>query len=100
MSDYNAIMDQAAQYEKTAGIILGGGIAKHHTIISNLINGGFDYAVYVNSSSPYRGSLSSATTQEAKSWGKVKEDAKSITLHGDAGILFPLIVASLSEFFQ
>mgnify|MGYP000215173298 CR=1 FL=1 len=30
----------------TLGIILGGGIAKHHTIISNIING-LDYAIYV-----------------------------------------------------
>ena len=57
---------------------MGGGIAKHHTIISNLINNGFDYAVYVNSSSPYHGSLSSATTQEAKSWGKIKEELELV----------------------
>ena len=57
--------------EKTLGIILGGGIAKHHTIISNILKG-LDYAVYVNSSSPYHGSLSGATTSEAKSWGKIK----------------------------
>ncbi|MBI2208572.1 deoxyhypusine synthase [Candidatus Woesearchaeota archaeon] len=98
LSDFNNIINQAMQYEKTAGIILGGGIAKHHTIISNLMNNGFDYAVYVNSSSPYRGSLSSATTEEAKSWGKVKEDAKSITIHGDASIIFPLLVAPIEEF--
>ena len=98
VSDFNKIMDQVMKYEKTGGIILGGGIAKHHTIISNLINNGFDYAVYVNSSSPYHGSLSSATTQEAKSWGKIKENAKSVTIHGDAGILFPLLVGSVDEF--
>lgn len=97
VSDFNKIMDQAMQYKKTGGIILGGGISKHHTIISNLTNGGFDYAVYVNSSSPYRGSLSSATTDEAKSWGKIKEGAEAVTIHGDAGIVFPLIVASVDE---
>lgn len=99
VSDFNKIMDQSIKYEKTAGIILGGGISKHHTIISNLMNGGFDYAVYVNSNSPYRGSLSSATTQEAKSWGKIKEGAKSVTIHGDAAIIFPLMVASVENLF-
>jgi len=93
-------MDKAAQYKKTAGIILGGGISKHHTIISNLINGGFDYVVYVNSNSPYRGSLSSATTEEAKSWGKIKDNAKSITIHGDAAIVFPLIIASIDDLYK
>src|SRR3989338_7876176 len=81
LSDFNSIISQTMQYEKTGGIILGGGISKHHAIISSLMNNGFDYAVYVNSSSPYRGSLSSATTEEAKSWGKVKENAKSVTIH-------------------
>ena len=76
---------------------MGGGISKHHTIISTLMSGGFDYAVYVNSSSPYRGSLSSATTEEAKSWGKIKKDAKSVTVHGDAAIIFPLIIASVDQ---
>lgn len=99
LSDFNNIINQTMQYNKTAGIILGGGISKHHAIISNLMNNGFDYAVYVNSSSPYRGSLSSATTEEAKSWGKVKENAKSITIHGDAAVVFPLIAASVEEFF-
>jgi len=99
LSDFNNIINQTMQYDKTAGIILGGGISKHHAIISNLMNNGFDYAVYVNSSSPYRGSLSSATTEEAKSWGKVKENAKSVTIHGDAAVIFPLIAASVEEFF-
>ena len=99
LSDFNNIINQTMQYNKTAGIILGGGISKHHAIISSLMNNGFDYAVYVNSSSPYRGSLSSATTEEAKSWGKVKENAKSITIHGDAAVVFPLIAASVEEFF-
>ena len=97
--DFNNIINQTMQYDKTAGIILGGGISKHHTIISSLMNNGFDYAVYINSGSPYRGSLSSATTEEAKSWGKVKENAKSITIHGDAAVVFPLIAASVEEFF-
>lgn len=95
LADFQKIIDIASTDEKKAGIILGGGISKHHAIISTLVGGGFDYAVYINSSSPYRGSLSSATTEEAKSWGKIKKDAKSVTIHGDAAIVFPLLIGSI-----
>ena len=95
VKDLKKIVETAVAAEKTGAIILGGGIAKHHAIIANLMRDGFDYAVYIISSSPYRGSLSSATTEEAKSWGKIRQEAKSVTIHGDAAILFPLIIASI-----
>jgi len=98
VKDFSKIIGMGIKARKTLGIILGGGIAKHHTIISNVMNG-FDYAVYVNSSSPYHGSLSGATTSEAKSWGKIKENSKSVTIYGDAAIIFPLLVASVEELF-
>ena len=85
---------------KVGAIVLGGGIAKHHTIISNILSGGLDYAIYVNSSSPYHGSLSGATTSEAKSWGKVDEAAKDVTIYGDASVVFPLLIASNNKFFE
>lgn len=77
---------------KTGGIVLGGGISKHHTIGVNLLRGGLDYAVYVTTASPWDGSLSGARTQEAVSWGKVGESAKHITVDCDATIAFPLIM--------
>ena len=92
LADCNAILSLAATAKKKAGIMLGGGIAKHHAIMANLLAGGLDYAIYINSSTPFRGSLSNATTSEAQSWGKVSADAKSITLHGDAAFLLPLLV--------
>lgn len=85
---------------KVGAIILGGGIAKHHTIISNILGGGLDYAIYVNSSSPYHGSLSGATTSEAKSWGKISEGAQDVTVYGDASVIFPLLIASNEHFFN
>ena len=99
VSDFTRLMGIGMGAEKTLAIILGGGIAKHHTIISNIING-LDYAVYVNSSSPYHGSLSGATTSEAKSWGKIKESSKSVTIYGDAAVVFPLLVCATDEFFE
>src|SRR3989338_11527211 len=85
---------------KVGAIILGGGIAKHHAIISNILGGGLDYAIYVNSSSPYHGSLSGATTSEAKSWGKISENARDITVYGDAAVIFPLLIAANNYFFE
>lgn len=87
--------------KKRLGLIaLGGGISKHHAILSALMRGGFDYAIYVNSSTPYHGSLSGATTSEAVSWGKVKSPSDAVTVHGDAQIIFPLLVASVPEMLK
>ncbi len=97
--DFSRIIDLGMTAKKTLGIILGGGIAKHHTIISNILNG-LDYAVYINSSTPYHGSLSGATTSEAKSWGKLKENSMAVTIHGDALVIFPMIAAAVNEFLQ
>ena len=94
--DFSRIIELGLAAEKTLGIVLGGGIAKHHAIIANVLNG-LDYAVYVNSSSPYHGSLSGATTSEAKSWGKVKPGSRSVTVCGDAQIVFPLLAAAVDD---
>jgi len=51
---------------------LGGGVSKHHALLASLLNGGLDYAVYITTSHQESGSMNSATTNEAKSWGKSK----------------------------
>lgn len=83
--------------EKTAAIILGGGISKHHIIGANIIRGGLDYTVYISTAGEFDGSLSGAQTREAKSWGKIKELGKSVQVNCDATIAFPLIAAALKE---
>jgi deoxyhypusine synthase len=99
MIDVTKDMEELAQHalnaEKSGGIVLGGGISKHHAIGVNLLRGGFDYAVYVTTSSPWDGSLSGARTTEGISWGKIKEEANHITVDCDASIAFPLIMAPL-----
>jgi len=77
--------------EKIGGLVLGGGISKHHLIGSNLLRGGLDYAVYLTTASEYDGSLSGARTREAKSWGKINEAGASTTVVGDATVTLPLI---------
>ncbi len=80
--------------EKKGLISLGGSISKHYAIFAALLSGGFDYAVYMTTSSPQSGSMSGATTQEAKSWGKLKDDAEAATVKGDVCITFPLMMCS------
>lgn len=80
---------------KTGAVVLGGGISKHFTIASNIIRGGLDYSVYFTTATPFDGSLSGAVTNEAKSWGKIREKAGSVTVHGDASVMFPLAVNAL-----
>jgi deoxyhypusine synthase len=61
------------------------------------MSGGFDYAVYLTTSHASSGSVSGATTQEAKSWGKLKDDAEAATVNGDVCITFPLIMSSVLD---
>ncbi len=97
--DVTADMQQLASLvlnaNKTGGIILGGGISKHHALGVTTLRGGFDYAVYVTTASEWDGSLSGAKTKEAVSWGKIRESANHITVNGDATIVFPLIYSKL-----
>lgn len=83
--------------EKKGLISLGGSISKHYAIFSALLSGGFDYAVYLTTSHHTSGSMSGATTKEAKSWGKLKDDAEAATVNGDVTITFPLIMCKVLD---
>ncbi len=86
--------------ERTGALMIGGGISKHHTLWWNQFKEGLDYAVYVTTASEYDGSLSGALVTEAVSWSKVKPEAMKVTVHGDATILIPLLIASVLEKVQ
>jgi deoxyhypusine synthase len=77
---------------KSGALIIGGGISKHHVIWWSQFGGGLNYSVYLTTAVEHDGSLSGARTREAISWGKIKEDAKHITVEGDATVLLPLLV--------
>ena len=83
-------------FDERKGLIsLGGSISKHYAIFSAMLSGGFDYAVYMTTSHASSGSMSGATTQEAKSWGKIKDDGEAATVNGDVCITFPLMMDSV-----
>ena len=41
--------------------------------------------------------MSGATTKEAKSWGKIKDDSDAVTVIGDVSITFPLAMINALE---
>ncbi|QDZ17527.1 deoxyhypusine synthase [Chloropicon primus] len=95
VQDIRSINTEAvkAAPRKTGMIILGGGVCKHHICNANLMRNGADYAVYVNTAQEFDGSDSGARPDEAKSWGKIKQNAKPVKVYGDATIIFPLLVS-------
>lgn len=82
--------------EKTGGIILGGGIAKHHLIGAAILRKGLDYAVYLSTGSEGDGSLSGARPREAVSWNKLKREENSAYVEGDATLTFPLLACVMA----
>jgi deoxyhypusine synthase len=78
--------------DKTGMIILGGGVVKHAICNCNLYRNGADYAVYINTAQEFDASDSGARPDEAVSWGKISQTAESVKVHGDATIIFPLVV--------
>ena len=80
---------------KAMGLLIGGGISKHHAIWWSQFRGGLDYAVYITTAPEYDGSLSGARPREAISWGKLKPSAKKTVVYGDATVLLPLIVVGV-----
>lgn len=97
INDMKRVTSDLSFDEKKGLIALGGSISKHYAVFSALLSGGFDYAVYMTSSYPYSGSFAGATTQEAKSWGKIKDDAEAATVFGDVTINFPLVMIHVLE---
>ncbi|MBW2971349.1 deoxyhypusine synthase family protein [Candidatus Woesearchaeota archaeon] len=97
VKDFEYILNEVSQDDKKGLIALGGGVSKHHAILASLLSGGLDYAVYMTTSKEISGSMGSATTREAKSWGKVKDDSDVVTVIGDVTITFPLMMIKVLE---
>ena len=95
MADEQALADIVFTAKRTGALVIGGGVSKHHTIWWNQFRDGLDYAVYVTTAPEWDGSLSGARVREAISWNKVRENAKQVTIEGDASVILPLLVAPL-----
>lgn len=95
--DMKKLADITLTSKQTGALIIGGGLAKHHTIGVNLLRDGLDYAVYISTASEHDASLSGAFPREAISWGKLKKDSKHVLINDEASISLPLLVLSLNE---
>lgn len=97
VADVTNFFNMLIQPDKVAGLILGGGIAKHHLIGASQIRNGLDYAIYVQTGTEYDGSLSGAKPKEAVSWNKLKSESNSVCIEADATIVFPMLALALAE---
>lgn len=90
-SDLKKFYNQILSDEKTGGLVIGGGIAKHHLIGASILRNGLDYAVYVSTGTQYDGSLSGAHPKEALSWNKLKARQNSVHIEAEATLVLPLL---------
>jgi len=97
LADERELADLVFGAKRSGALILGGGISKHHVIWWNQFKDGLDYAVYVTTAVEWDGSLSGARLREAVSWGKVKANARYVTIPGDVTVLLPLMVAAMLD---
>ncbi|MEM3526617.1 MAG: deoxyhypusine synthase [Candidatus Jordarchaeaceae archaeon] len=98
LEDLHKIINLAYESEKNGAIILCGGFPKNHILQTMLITGrGFDYAIQITLDRPESGGLSGASLSEARSWGKLKSDAKSVDVIADVTVAFPILVAAAKE---
>lgn len=95
LADMQELIDLCYEAERTGVVIIGGGVPKNFILQSMLVTpGDFDYAIQLTMDRPETGGLSGATLDEARSWGKIGEHAKSVTVYSDATITLPLIMAA------
>jgi deoxyhypusine synthase len=94
-ADMHEYMEICYEADSAGVLLLGGGVPKNYILQSMLMTPkSFDYAIQLTMDSPETGGLSGATLDEAKSWGKVGENAKSVTVYADATITLPIMVAA------
>jgi deoxyhypusine synthase len=97
-SDMPALMDTCFTAKKAGALLVGGGVPKNFILQSMLMTpNGFNYAVQLTGDRPDLGGLSGATLDEARSWGKITEEAKAVTVYGDATITLPVLAAAVME---
>jgi deoxyhypusine synthase len=100
-TDMKDLIDLFCEAKRTGALILGGGVPKNFIFQAAMVaprergREGLDYAIQITTKTPEDGSLSGATLEEAKSWGKIGENAKVVTLYCDATIALPILMAAV-----
>jgi len=100
-ADMPALMDRCFAVKRAGALLVGGGVPKNFILQSMLMTpNGFDYAIQLTGDRPDLGGLSGATLDEARSWGKITEEAEAVTVYADATITLPILVAAVMERMQ
>jgi len=93
--DMRGLIDRCFDAKRAGVVIIGGGVPKNFILQSMLVTPrSFDYAIALTMDRPETGGLSGATLDEARSWGKIGENARSVTVYSDATITLPIIIAA------
>ena len=95
LADEQLLSDLTWSAKESHGLLVGGGISKHHVIWWNQYRGGLDSAVSITTASEHDGSLSGARLREAISWGKIRPEAPQVVVEGEASVILPLLGADL-----
>lgn len=97
LKDEQLLSDLVWNAKKSGALVIGGGISKHHVIWWGQFAKGLNYTVYITTAQEFDGSLSGARLREAISWGKLKENAKYVTIDGDATVILPIMYSALLQ---
>jgi deoxyhypusine synthase len=92
--EVEVLFDTVLNSDKVGAIILGGSVPKHHIMNAFMTRNGGDYAIYINTGQEEEGSNAGASTEEAKSWGKLLPNENNVKIWGEASIVFPILVAA------
>jgi len=94
LADMGPLNDLAYDAERAGAMVVGGGVPKNYVLQTMLVTpGAYDYAVQLTMDPPQTGGLSGATLNEARSWGKLRKDARNVSVYADATLTLPLVVA-------
>ncbi len=91
LKDQDELAEIFFKAKKVGGLLIGGGISKHHALWWSQFSGGMEYAVYVTTAVEWDGSLSGAMPREAITWGKIRESARRVVVYGDATLILPIL---------
>jgi deoxyhypusine synthase len=97
-TDMKSLLGLCFSAERAGALLIGGGVPKNFILQSMLMTpNGFTYAIQLTGDRPDLGGLSGATLEEARSWGKITEQAEAVTVYGDATVTLPVLIAAVRE---
>ena len=104
LKDNYEIMQIDKQAKSTGVFYVGGGVPKNYINqiepmleVFGYNSTGHQFAIQITTDDAKWGGLSGCTFEEAKSWGKIDDCTHSATVHIDATIGLPLLVAAVME---